>query len=358
MATQQHYLVTGGAGFIGSHLTDSLLRDGHRVTILDNLSTGRMSNLRDALHQDNCRFVHGSVVDPYVVDDLVSQCDVVVHLAAAVGVELIMSSPLRAFFTNVRGGEIVLEAAHRYNKRVFMASTSEIYGKNGGDAMPETSDRVLGPPDVTRWSYSTSKAVDEILTNLYHEERGVSTVIARFFNTVGPRQSHAYGMVVPRLVRQALKNEDLTVYGDGLQTRCFTHVNDVIRAVRIMLDSDEVDGMTFNIGNPHEISIHDLAERIIEVTGSASSIRVVTYEDAFHRAGYEDMRRRVPDITRIRTVLGWEPELGLEKILDDVITSMNEDISFEGVEFGHAPLPTQATVDEVSAMAMVTKATA
>lgn len=325
-----HYLVTGGAGFIGSHLVDSLLSDGHYVTVLDNLSTGSLANLNDALTHPNCLFIQGSVVDPYVVDDAVDRSDVVVHLAAAVGVELIMNHPLRAFTTNVRGGEVVLEAAHRYGKKVFMASTSEIYGKNGGDAMPETADRVLGPPDVIRWSYSTSKAVDEILTNLYHSERGLPTLVARFFNTVGPRQSFAYGMVIPRLVRQALLGEELTVYGDGTQTRCFTHVGDSVRAIRLLLDSDAAVGETFNIGTGAEVTILELSQMILERTGSSSTVRLVPYEEAFGAdSGYEDMRRRVPDASKIRGLVGWEPELDLERIIDDAIDTVQQMLNNE-----------------------------
>lgn len=331
-----HYLVTGGAGFIGSHLVDSLLADGHDVSVLDNLSTGTLANLSGALTNPRCLFIQGSVVDPYVVDDAVDRCDVVVHLAAAVGVELIMSHPLRAFTTNVRGGEVVLEAAHRYGKKTFMASTSEIYGKNGGDAMPETADRILGPPEVIRWSYSTSKAVDEILTNLYHSQRGLPTIVSRFFNTVGPRQSHAYGMVIPRLVRQALTGEPLTVYGDGNQTRCFTHVLDAVRAVRLLLAEEAAVGQTFNIGSPREISILDLAERILELTGSTSQVRLVPYSEAF-APGYEDMRRRVPDASKIGRMVGWSPQLDLDRILTDTINSVQQ--SLQNV---HGPLQNAA----------------
>lgn len=317
-----HYLVTGGMGFIGSHLVDSLLADGHEVTVLDNLSTGRRANLEHQFGTTALQFVQGSVVDPFLVDDTVSQCDVVVHLAAAVGVDLIMRHPLRSFTTNVRGGEVVLDAAHRHGTKVFMASTSEIYGKNGGAALTESADRHLGPPDMVRWSYSTSKAVEEILANLYHSERGLPTVIARFFNTVGPRQSPAYGMVVPRLVRQALRGEDLTVYGDGRQTRCFTHVSDVVAAIRLLLDSDQAVGQTFNIGSGDEISIADLAQRVIEATGSSAGIRYVAYDEAFPK-GYEDMRRRVPDTTRIHELLGWQPQRSLDEILADTIETMS-----------------------------------
>lgn len=312
-----HFLITGGAGFIGSHLAESLLADGHQVTVLDNLSTGSLANLDHVMTQPGFLFVQGSVVDPYLVDDVVERCDVVVHLAAAVGVELIMQQPLRAFTTNVRGGEVVLEAAHRYGKKTFMASTSEIYGKNGGEPMVESADRILGPTDVVRWSYSTSKAVDEILTTLYHRERGLPTVIARFFNTVGPRQTPAYGMVVPRLMRQALLGEDLTVYGDGLQTRCFVHVTDAVGAIRRLLDCDAAVGTTVNVGSTEEVTILELAHRVIEIADSPSQVRLVSYERAFG-AGFEDMRRRVPDISAVRDLVGWQPTADLDTILADI----------------------------------------
>src|SRR3954469_20071022 len=220
------YLLTGGAGFIGSHLADLLLERGDRVLVLDNLSTGSRTNL--LAHQDNpaLTFVHGSILDQQVVDELVHQCDVVVHLAAAVGVRLIVERPLRSLTTNIEGSQIVLAAAHRYRRKMLLASTSEVYGKNGQGPLTENADRILGSPTVARWAYSTAKAVDETLANIYHRERGLPTIVVRMFNTVGPRQSPAYGMVIPRLVRQALSGQPVTVYGDGRQTRCFAHVTD------------------------------------------------------------------------------------------------------------------------------------
>lgn len=317
------YLITGGAGFIGSHLVDSLLADGHDVLVVDNLSTGRLANLEAALMHPRCLFTQGSVLDPYVVDDAVAQSDVVVHLAAAVGVEMIMANPLRSFHTNVRGGEILLEAVHRYGRKFFLASTSEIYGKNYNVPLHEDSDRVLGPPTLTRWSYSTSKAVDEILTNLYREERGLETVIARFFNIVGPRQSPSYGMVIPRLVRQALSQEPLTVYGDGNQSRCFLHVVDAVAAIRGLLDSPSTAGETFNVGSDHEISILKLAEMVREVTGTTSDIQLVSYEEAFGTgSGFEDMVRRVPDISKIAAVTGWTARTPLPTIIEDTVKAM------------------------------------
>jgi nucleoside-diphosphate-sugar epimerase len=308
-------LVTGGAGFIGSHLVDSLLADGQKVTVIDNLSTGHLSNLDAAGRHPNFRFVQGSVTDETIVDELVHESDSVVHLAAAVGVRLIIEEPLRSFATNVRGSEIVMDAAHRYRRRILVASTSEVYGKNESDSLAEDADRVLGPPQVWRWAYSVAKSVDEILAYLYHQERGLPTVVARFFNTVGPRQSPAYGMVIPRLVRQALANEPITVYGDGLQTRCFCHVEDTVRAIRGLISDDRAIGEAFNIGAGREISMIELATAIIEMSGSSSEIKLMTYEEAFPTGGFEDMRRRVPDTSKITAMLGWRPQRSLEDIL-------------------------------------------
>ena len=316
MATK--YLITGGAGFIGSHLAESLLDRGDQVVVLDNLSTGRLANLDRVGQKPNFRFVQGSILDENEVDEAVHECDVVVHLAAAVGVRLIVEQALRSFTTNIRGSEVVLYAAHRYRRRILVASTSEVYGKNNAGPLHETMDRVLGPTSTERWSYSTAKAVDEILAFLYHRERGLPAVIARFFNTVGPRQSPAYGMVIPRLVRQALAGEPLTVYGDGQQSRTFCHVSDTVRAIEGLLDDPGADGEAFNVGGDREITMLQLAELIRERSGSSSPIKLVPYEQAYAR-GFEDMRRRVPDTTKLREKTGWQPKLRLEEILDDVI---------------------------------------
>lgn len=312
------YLVTGGAGFIGSHLTDALLDRGDTVIALDNLTTGRAANLAQAAGRPGLRFVHGSVLDELIVDELVQECDVVVHLAAAVGVRLVVEEPLKSLTTNIRGSQVVIEAAHRYRRKILVASTSEIYGKNSQGPLHETADRVLGTPSVVRWAYSTAKAVDEILANCYHRERGLPTLIIRLFNTVGPRQSPAYGMVVPRLVRQALNGEPLTVFGDGRQTRCFAHVLDVVDAITRLLDEPAAVGQTFNIGSAEEISIRELAERIVARTGARSPIRLVPYDDAYG-AGFEDMQRRVPDTTKLRALTGWAPRRSLADILSDAI---------------------------------------
>jgi len=317
--TNGQILVTGGAGFIGSHLVDSLLADGLRVVVLDNLSTGHLGNLDAAGRDPNFRFVQGSVTDEMIVDELVHECESVVHLAAAVGVRLIVEEPLRSFTTNVRGSEVVIEAAHRYRRRMLVASTSEVYGKNPADALTEDADRILGPPQVWRWAYSIAKSVDEILAYLYHQERGLPTVVARFFNTVGPRQSAAYGMVIPRLVRQALLGEPLTVYGDGQQTRCFCHVADTVRAVRGLMVDDGAVGEAYNVGAGREISMIQLAQTIIDMVGSESQIVLVSYDEAFPSGGFEDMRRRVPDTAKIEALLGWRPTKSLEDILAETI---------------------------------------
>ena len=312
------YLVTGGSGFIGSHLTEALLARGDSVIALDNLSTGRISNLDSVIEHPRLRFVHGSVLDELIVDELTSQCDVVIHLAGAVGVKLIVEHPLRSLTTNIRGSEIVIDTAHRYRRKVLLTSTSEIYGKNSSGPLCEESERILGSPGVVRWSYSTAKAVDEILANAYHRERGLPTVIVRLFNTVGPRQSPAYGMVIPRLIRQALLGRPVTVFGNGSQTRCFAHVSDVIEAILLLLDDDAAIGQTFNIGSSGEISILNLARLIIDRCGSSSEIQLVPYEKAYV-SGFEDMERRVPDTGRIRSQTGWQPRHSLDEILLEMI---------------------------------------
>ncbi|MEO5680204.1 MAG: GDP-mannose 4,6-dehydratase [Acidimicrobiales bacterium] len=314
----KRFLITGGAGFIGSHLTERLLERGDHVVVLDNLSTGRLANLDMVGAHPNFRFVQGSILDELVVDEAVHECDAVVHLAAAVGVKLIVEQALRSFTTNIRGSEVVLGAAHRYRRPVLVASTSEVYGKNNAGPLHETMDRVLGPTSIERWSYSTAKAVDEILAFLYHRERGLPAVVARFFNTVGPRQSPAYGMVIPRLVRQAVAGEPLTVYGDGQQSRTFCHVSDTVRAIEALLDDPAAIGEPFNVGGHREISVLRLAELIRERSGSSSPIELIPYDQAYAK-GFEDMRRRVPDTTKLRELTGWEPTRSLEDILDDVI---------------------------------------
>lgn len=324
---QKTYLITGGAGFIGGHLAEPLLERGDRVVALDDLSTGRLNNLDHLGGHANFRFVQGSVLDELMVDELAHTSDVIVHLAAAVGVQLIVDQPLRSFTTNIRGTEIVLDAAHRYRRKVLVASTSEIYGKNGHGPLRETDDRLIGSPSVARWGYSTAKAVDEVLAFAYHRERALPAVIARLFNTVGPRQSPAYGMVIPRFVRQALQGEPLTVHGDGKQTRCFGHVSDVVDALVRLLDNECAVGDVFNVGNGgEEISILELAERVVELTGFDSEIELVPYEDAYE-SGFEDMRRRVPDTTKLERLTGWSPKRSLDEILEEVIEEARNELN-------------------------------
>jgi UDP-glucose 4-epimerase len=327
-SARRTYLITGGAGFIGSHLVEALLARDDLVIALDNLSTGRLRNLDSVGQHPNFRFVHGSVLDELVVDELVHESDVVVHLAAAVGVRLIVEKPLRSFTTNIRGSETVIEAAHRYRRRILLASTSEIYGKNGNGGLPlvEDADRLLGSPSVARWAYSTAKVVDEILAYAYHRERGLATTVARLFNTVGPRQSPAYGMVIPRLVRQAVRGDPLTVYGDGRQTRCFCHVLDVVDGLLRLIDDPRTYGECFNLGSQEEVSILELAQRIVETAASSSSIELVPYEKAY-AAGFEDMRRRVPDTTKIRVLTGWSPRRTLDDILAETIVEATAELA-------------------------------
>jgi UDP-glucose 4-epimerase len=311
-------LVTGGAGFIGSHLCDALLARGDEVTALDNLSTGHLANLDRAGKDSNFHFVQGSVLDEMMVDELVREVDVVVHLAAAVGVKLIVEKPLRSFTTNIRGSEIVLDAAHRYRRKILIASTSEVYGKNDADALSENSDRILGPITVSRWAYSIAKSVDEVLAYTYHRERDLPIIVVRLFNTVGPRQSPAYGMVIPRLVRQAVAGEPISVYGDGTQSRCFAHVSDVIDALLRLLDNVRAVGEVFNIGSSEEITITALAEKIRDMAGKDAPIELVPYEEAYD-PGFEDMRRRVPDTTKLRELTGWAPTRTLDDVLRETI---------------------------------------
>jgi UDP-glucose 4-epimerase len=309
-------LVTGGAGFIGSHLVEALVRAGDEVSVVDNLSTGRLENLRNV--EGQVGFIQGSIMDPLLVDELVSGADRIFHLAAAVGVKLVVEQPLRSFLTNIRGTETVLEAAHRYGKKILIASTSEVYGKSEDAPFSEESDRVLGNLRISRWGYSISKAVDEILAFEYFRERGLPTVVVRLFNTTGPRQTGAYGMVLPRLVSQAMDGQPLTVYGDGSQTRCFCHVRDVVDALVRLMTEPAAEGDVFNVGSSEEVTILEVANRVVRITGSVSEIRLVPYVEAFG-PGFEDMRRRVPDTSKIERVIGWSPRIDLEGILSELV---------------------------------------
>jgi UDP-glucose 4-epimerase len=288
------------------------------VVVIDNLSTGRHENIHHLLGRPDFEFVLGSVLNADLVDDVVSRCDMVFHLAAAVGVELVVERPLESLVTNIRGAETVLEKAHKYGKKTLVTSTSEIYGKNTSDRLREGDDRILGSPLKSRWSYSEAKAIEEILAYTYWRQKGLETVIVRLFNTVGPRQTGRYGMVIPRFVSQAIRGEALTVYGDGKQTRCFCYVGDVVEGLIALAEHPEAQGMAINLGSTHEISIEDLAQRVIELSGSHSKLRTVPYEEAYEE-GFEDMERRVPDTTRAEQLIGWAPEVALDEIITRVI---------------------------------------
>ena len=311
-------LITGGAGFIGSHLADALLGRGDSVILLDNLSTGRYENIEHLLGRQDSEFVLGSILNADLVDDLVARCDTVFHLAAAVGVQLIVERPLESLATNIRGSEIVFEKAHKHGTRVLVTSTSEIYGKNTSDRLSEEDDRILGSPLKSRWSYSEAKAIEEILAYTYWRQKGLSTYIVRLFNTVGPRQTGHYGMVIPRFVNQAIKGEPLTVYGDGRQTRCFCFVGDAVGGLVAIADHPEASGRAYNIGGTEEVSMEELARRVIAIAGSDSKIRYVPYDEAYEE-GFEDMQRRVPDTTRARELVGFEPTVALDEIIRLVV---------------------------------------
>lgn len=316
-------LVTGGAGFIGSHLCERLLRDGHTVTAIDNFSTGRVRNLSSVLRSNNFTLVEGSILDIHILRSLIRSCDYVFHLAAAVGVFNIVHKPLDSLLTNIRGTENVLQVAFETKTPVFLTSSSEVYGKNISDSLRESDDRILGSPVTLRWSYSEAKAIDESLAYAYFVEKQLETRIVRFFNTVGPRQLGAYGMVVPRFVRSAIDNEPITIYGDGHQTRCFAHVYDVIDAVIAIAFSTNTVGKVINIGNDFEISIHELAQKVIAETGSKSEIVYLPYEEAYG-GGFEDMERRVPNIELINQLVGWKPQRDLTSIISDISTDMKQ----------------------------------
>jgi UDP-glucose 4-epimerase len=316
-------LVTGGAGFIGSHLCESLINLGHKVTALDNLSTGRVSNMANLVSSNQFTFVEGSILDTNVLNPLIFEADHVFHLAAAVGVFNIVNNPLESLLTNIRGTENVLEAANASKTPVFLTSSSEVYGKNISDSLKESDDRILGSPVTLRWSYSEAKAIDESLAYAYFVEKQLETRIVRFFNTVGPRQLSAYGMVVPRFVEAALANKPITIYGDGNQTRCFAHVFDVVDAVLEIAFVDNTIGKVINIGNNFEISINDLARRVILETGSTSEIVFVPYAEAYGD-GFEDMERRVPNIGLIKELVGWQPKRDLSTMIADIATEMQK----------------------------------
>jgi len=309
------FFITGGAGFIGSHLSETLIARGNEVVIIDNQSTGSVRNLSSI--NAKVELITGDILNKTLLEKYVAEADYVVHLAAALGVFNIVNKPLQSLKTNIQGTENILELADKYRKPVLIASTSEVYGKNDKVPLNEEDDRIIGHPLKSRWSYSEAKAVDESLAYFYYLENKLPIRIVRFFNTVGPRQVGQYGMVVPRFVAAAIRNEPIQVYGSGDQIRCFCHVSDAIRALLLVIDSDEAIGQVFNVGNNQQISIMDLAKKVIEIIGSKSEIKRIPYTEAYPE-GFEDMQRRVPDISKIKQVLGWEPKIHLDQIIKDI----------------------------------------
>ncbi len=316
-------LITGGAGFIGSHLCESLLSEGHKVTIIDNLSTGRFSNISHLQGNDKFQYVIGTILDRCLMENLISGADIIYHLAAAVGVKYIIDNPLLSLQTNIIGTENVLEFANKYKKKVLIASTSEIYGKSDKIPFKEEDDRVLGSTSISRWGYSCSKAIDEFVALAYHREKKLPVVIVRLFNTVGPRQSGQYGMVIPKFVKAALLGHPLLIFGDGKQSRCFTDVADVVTGLKALMNEPKAEGQVFNIGNTEEITIEDLAVKVKGITNSNSKIEYIPYEDAYEQ-GFEDMRRRMPDLSKINEYVGYAPKFNLENILERVVKYYEE----------------------------------
>ena len=310
-------LVTGGAGFIGSHLVEALVARGDSVTVIDNVSTGNLENLVSV--KNKIEIVNGDIRDSALIESLTEKTELIFHLAAALGVNTILESTLESISTNIVGSEVILASAAKNKKRIVIASTSEIYGKNPKQPLSESDDRVIGAPQKIRWSYSDAKAIEEAIATTLFQRQALPVTTARLFNTVGPRQSANYGMVLPKLVQSALNNEPLTVFGDGKQTRVFCHVNDAVRGLLALADSQKSIGDVFNVGGVGEISIKDLAAKVIQATGSKSEIKLLDYQKAYP-AGFEDMARRVPDITKIKSVIGWQPEHDIDSIIADVIT--------------------------------------
>ncbi len=316
--------ITGGAGFIGSHLADSLCARGDSVTILDNMSTGSAGNI--AHLQGKIKVYEGDIRDKALVEKLIEQSDIVFHMAAALGVKNIMKHTLESIDRNFNGSEIVLHAATKYNKRLIIASTSEIYGKNPNQPLHEESDRVVGAPQKIRWTYSDAKALEEAVAHTLHKTHGLKVTTVRFFNTVGPRQTGQYGMVVPRFIHSAIKNEEITIYDDGSQSRVFCHVEDAVKAVIALSETDSTIGDYFNVGGVGEISIRELANTILERTSSSSNIKHIPYSEAYPE-GFEDMQRRVPDISKIKKAIDWEPKHSLDSIIDSVAASIKLQLS-------------------------------
>ncbi len=324
-----HALITGGAGFIGSHLAESLLAAGHQVTIIDNLSTGRLANIQRLDSHPRFRSAIEDIRNLIVMDRLVSECDIIYHLAAAVGVQRIISEPIETIETNIGGTEVVLKTARRYRKKVVIASTSEVYGKGVRIPFHEDDDSLTGATTRSRWSYAASKAVDEFLALAYHRQVGLPVVIVRLFNTVGARQQGQYGMVLPRFVQWALRNEPIQVYGDGQQQRCFCNVRDVVVAMQALAEHPGAVGEVYNIGSSEEVTILELAERVRDRADSASAIRLIPYDQAYE-AGFEDFRRRVPSLSKIQAAIGWSPTRSLDETIDEIIAYYREEIQHGG----------------------------
>ena len=308
-------LITGGAGFIGSHLADHYVNAGHTVTLLDNFSTGSHTNI--AHLEGSVTTIDGDIRNSELVNQLTKDSDLVLHMAAALGVNTILESPLESMSTNITGSEVVLNAAAQHKKRIIIASTSEIYGKNPKQPLNETDDRVVGAPQKIRWTYSDAKAIEEAMAFALHQEKKLAVTTVRLFNTVGPRQTGRYGMVVPRFVQAALKNEPLTIYGDGTQSRVFCHVDDAVAAIATMAATDATIGDVYNVGGTGEVTIKQLAEQVLAVTGSRSQITYTAYSDAYP-AGFEDIQRRVPDISKVKNAIGWAPTKDLKQIISDI----------------------------------------
>jgi UDP-glucose 4-epimerase len=319
-------LITGGAGFIGSHLAEELLRRGNEVLIIDDLSTGSIENIEHLRGQAGFRYVVDTVMNRPLLAEMVDQCDTIFHLAAAVGVRLIVESPVRTIETNVRATELVLELASKKRKKVLITSTSEVYGKSQSLPFSEQDDLLIGPPDKGRWSYACSKAIDEFLALAYWREKKLPTIIVRLFNTIGPRQTGHYGMVAPTFIRQALADQPLTVFGDGTQSRCFGWVGDIVDALIALAEHPDAIGKVFNIGHNQEVTIRELAERVISLTHSRSSIQIIPYDQAYE-AGFEDMHRRIPSLERIQKLIGYKPTKTLDQILEAIIRSQSEKAS-------------------------------
>ena len=314
-------LVTGGAGFIGSHLCEALLQRGHEVWALDDLSTGRIENLRSFTNHSRFRFLEGTVCDQALVQGLVAQCDQVFHLAAAVGVKYVLENPLRSLITNIRGSEVVLEACDLHHRKVMLFSSSEVYGKGVNVPFSEDDDRVMGPTHILRWSYACGKAVDECLAQAYFQQRQLPVTVVRCFNTCGPRQSGAYGMVIPNMITRALRGDPILVFGDGGQSRCFSAVSDVVEGAIRLSESKDAEGEVFNVGSDEEITVMGLAKKIHALCASRSEIECVPYEQVYGRS-FEDMRRRVPDLRKIERVVGWRPRVTLDHLLEITIRDM------------------------------------